>query len=210
MYESTRLAVALRMGRAALGVNQQAFADLIGVSKTVVTRNERPDMAMRADTLVRLMYVMRQGRIDLDIFSTLDSVVFYTDQGNFQAIALRVTRAALGHSQQELGDLVGVSKSVIARGEREDGDLKSSVMTGITQAAFEAGIKIGYPSITRELIVEVYPQAIAALAARQGEDADEDAPNTVMVPLTMQEVVDREYPDRFKTVSQQKGPEGSR
>ena len=210
MYESTRLAFALRMGRAALGVNQQTLADLIGVSKAVVTRNERPDMAMRADTLVRLMYVMRQRRIDLDIFSTLDSVVFYTDQGNFQAIALRVTRAALGLSQQELGDLVGVSKSVIARGEKDNGDLKSSVMTGITQAAFEAGIKIGYPSIVRELIVEVYPNAIAALAAKQGDDADEDAPKKEIVPLTMQEIVDREHPERFKTVSRKKGQEGSR
>jgi len=205
MYENTRLAVALRMGRAATGMKQQEFSDLIGVTKAMVARNEKQDLAMRAEMLVRMIFVMTKRRVQLDVFSTLDSVVFYTDRGNFQAIAVRVTRGALGLNQQEFGDWVGVSKSMIARGERDGGDLKSSAMTKISQAAFEIGIKIGYPSIVKDLTVEVGPKAIAMLAARQGGNSGEIELPEDLVPLTMQDIVDRKHRDGFKKVAHKFG-----
>ena len=40
MEEKNRFALAMRMGRAALGMSQQEFADALGVAKSTVARNE--------------------------------------------------------------------------------------------------------------------------------------------------------------------------
>lgn len=50
----------MRMGRAALGMSQQEFADALGVAKSTVARNETLEMAMRADTLTAMMRLFRE------------------------------------------------------------------------------------------------------------------------------------------------------
>ena len=60
MEEKNRFALAMRMGRAALGMSQQEFADALGVAKSTVARNETLEMAMRADTLTAMMRLFRE------------------------------------------------------------------------------------------------------------------------------------------------------
>ncbi len=74
MDEKIRFAVAMRMGRAALGLNQQEFADLLGVAKSTVARNETLEMGMRADTLTTMLRVFREHGIEVDLLSTSDSL----------------------------------------------------------------------------------------------------------------------------------------
>ena len=74
MDEKIRFAVAMSMGRAALGLNQQAFADLLGVAKSTVARNETLEMGMRADTLTAMLRVFREHGIEVDLLSASDSL----------------------------------------------------------------------------------------------------------------------------------------
>ena len=65
MDEKIRFAVAMRMGRAALGLNQQEFADLLGVAKSTVARNEPLELGMRADTLTAMLRGFREHRMEV-------------------------------------------------------------------------------------------------------------------------------------------------
>lgn len=69
-----RFAVAMRMGRAALGVNQQEFADLLGVSKSTIARTETLEMAMRADTLMAMLRVLRERGVEIDLLGDEDRI----------------------------------------------------------------------------------------------------------------------------------------
>lgn len=74
MEEKNRFALAMRMGRAALGMSQQEFADALGVAKSTVARNETLEMAMRADTLTAMMRLFRERGIDVDLLGDTDSL----------------------------------------------------------------------------------------------------------------------------------------
>lgn len=74
MDEKNRFALAMRMGRAALSMSQQEFADALGVAKSTVARNETLEMAMRADTLTAMMRVFRDRGIDVDLLGATDSL----------------------------------------------------------------------------------------------------------------------------------------
>ena len=67
--EQVRFAVAMRMGRTALGLSQSEFADLLGVAKSTVARTETMEMAMRADTLMTMLRVLREHGVELDLMS---------------------------------------------------------------------------------------------------------------------------------------------
>lgn len=82
MEEKNRFALAMRMGRAALGMSQQEFADALGVAKSTVARNETLEMAMRADTLTAMMRLFRERGIDVDLLGATDSLtITVTAQG---------------------------------------------------------------------------------------------------------------------------------
>lgn len=70
MVDQIRFAVAMRMGRAALGMNQKEFASLLGVSKSTVARGETLEMTMRADTLMRMLRVLHERGVDIDLVGT--------------------------------------------------------------------------------------------------------------------------------------------
>lgn len=90
--ESVRFAVAMRLGRAALGMNQQEFADLLGVSKSTVARNETMEMAMRAETLTTMLRVLRENGVEVDVLNSA------------QTLSIEVHAPALEHAWSRLAD----------------------------------------------------------------------------------------------------------
>lgn len=67
--EQVRFAVAMRMGRTALGLSQSEFAELLGVAKSTIARTETMEMTMRADTLMTMLRVLREHGVELDLMS---------------------------------------------------------------------------------------------------------------------------------------------
>lgn len=74
MEEKMRFALAMRMGRAALGMSQQEFADALGVAKSTVARNETLEMAMRADTLTAMLRLFAEKGVEVDLLGATDSL----------------------------------------------------------------------------------------------------------------------------------------
>ena len=73
LLESGKIAVALRTARAAVGWNQEEFAQLMGVAKTTVARIETLEMSARAEYLSKAIRLFREAGIEVDL-SELDSV----------------------------------------------------------------------------------------------------------------------------------------
>tara|TARA_R110002051_G_scaffold260636_2_gene320435 strand:+ start:314 stop:613 length:300 start_codon:yes stop_codon:yes gene_type:complete len=72
--EAMRFALAMRIGRAALGMSQQEFANALGVAKSTVARNETLDMSMRADTLAAMSRLFKEYGIEIDLLGAADSL----------------------------------------------------------------------------------------------------------------------------------------
>ena len=89
MEEKNRFALAMRMGRAALSMSQQEFADALGVAKSTVARNETLEMAMRADTLTAMMRLFRERGIDVDLLGDTDSLTITVTAKGFAALEER-------------------------------------------------------------------------------------------------------------------------
>jgi transcriptional regulator with XRE-family HTH domain len=89
MDEKNRFALAMRMGRAALSMSQQEFADALGVAKSTVARNETLEMAMRADTLTAMMRVFRDRGIDVDLLGGTDSLTITVTAKGLAALEKR-------------------------------------------------------------------------------------------------------------------------
>ena len=179
MYETTRLAIALRMARAVSRMTQRELAEALDVTKTVIARNEKPDMAMRADTLVRLVYVMREQGIEIDVFSTLDSVTLYANGPKLDAAAMRAARAALNLDQQAFADRIGLTKPIVTRGERPNSTMRADTMVTLNSAMHHMGIKIDWVPMEENLTVIVHRQAVEGIdALHQGKAIPgEAAPN---------------------------------
>ncbi|MCG5531714.1 helix-turn-helix domain-containing protein [Halorhodospira halochloris] len=91
-HEQIRFAVAMRMGRAALGLNQQEFADLLGVAKSTVARTETLEISMRAETLMAMIRVLRERGVEMDLI------------GEEQRISIEVNPEALAKALERLAD----------------------------------------------------------------------------------------------------------
>lgn len=68
LYESGKIAVALRTARTAIGWNQQEFADLMGVAKTTVARIETLEMSARAEFISKAMRLFREAGVVVDLY----------------------------------------------------------------------------------------------------------------------------------------------
>jgi len=184
MYETTRLAIALRMARAVSQMTQKEMAEALGVTKTVIARNEKPDMAMRADTLVRLVYVMNEQGITIDVFSSLDSVRLYIVGDKLEAAAMRATRAALNLSQQDFADRMGLTKAVVARGERPNSTMSATTLMNMSNTLYFMGIKVDWVSLVKDMTVIVDRRAVEAID--QGIILPGD-PEGELVPVSLPE-----------------------
>lgn len=89
MEEKNRFALAMRMGRAALGMSQQEFADALGVAKSTVARNETLEMAMRADTLTAMLRLFKEKGIDVDLLGPTDSLTITVTAKGLEALEER-------------------------------------------------------------------------------------------------------------------------
>ena len=94
-----RFAVAMRMGRAALGLNQQEFADLLDVSKSTIARTETLEMAMWADTLMAMLRVLRERGVEIDLLGDDERISI-----NVNASALQQALARLEDEEQRRSD----------------------------------------------------------------------------------------------------------
>lgn len=189
MLETLRLAIALRMARATSQLTQSEMAAELGVTTTVIARNEKPDMAMRADTLVRLVYVMRQREIGVDVFSSLDSVRLSVVGENLGAAAMRAARAAMSLNQQDFADLVGLTKPVVTRGERPGSSMRSDTMTLLVSEMGKIGIRIELTSLLGELTVTVQRQALEAIEAIHQSRTLPGEPEKELKPIDIAEKI---------------------
>lgn len=89
--EKVRFAMAMRIARAAMGMSQQEFADALGIAKSTVARNETLEMAMRADTLTAMLWVMREHGIEMDVL------------GSPTELSVKITQEALTEAASRLG-----------------------------------------------------------------------------------------------------------
>ena len=96
--DQVRFVVAMRMGRAALGYNQHEFAELLGVSKSTVARTETLEMAMRAETLMTMLRVLRERGVELDLMTEEEVTV------KLQPCALQEAFERLSDEEQRRSD----------------------------------------------------------------------------------------------------------
>jgi len=208
MYETTRLAIALRMTRAVSQMTQRELASALGVTKTVIARNEKPDMAMRADTLVRLIYVMREHNIEIDVFSTLDSVMLYTTGPKLDAAAMRAARAALSLNQQDFADEIGLTKPIITRGERPSSTMRSDTLVTLVNAMYQRGIKLDWSPMTQELTVIVHRQGVEAIEAQHQSMGLPGEPEEELLPTSLADKLSGKAIGNHRVERRSKGQEG--
>lgn len=67
IVENAKIAVAIRAARAAIGWNQQEFADKMGVAKSTIARIETLEMGAKADFLIRAIQLFRQAGVEVDL-----------------------------------------------------------------------------------------------------------------------------------------------
>lgn len=89
--ESIKIGVALRVCRAALGINQTELAGLIGISKVTLARVETLESSLRSDALMKAIKVFRERGLELDTMSS-------------DGINLKISFAALRFALDKLED----------------------------------------------------------------------------------------------------------
>lgn len=87
--EKIQFAMAMRLGRAALGLGQQAFADKLGVATSTIARNETLDMSLRADTLMNMLRVLNEHGVDIDVLGASTHLTITIREEALNALAQR-------------------------------------------------------------------------------------------------------------------------
>lgn len=91
MSENLKIAIVLRTGRVAIGMNQQEFADALGVAKSTVARAETLEMPIKAETYFKALRIFKQNGLEVDpIYS--------------EGIDIKITPEALAIAQKKLDD----------------------------------------------------------------------------------------------------------
>lgn len=66
--EKIKIAVAIRAGRAAMGLGQIEFAEMLGVAKSTVARIETLEVHAKAEFLSKALTLFRQSGLNVDLF----------------------------------------------------------------------------------------------------------------------------------------------
>ena len=106
--ENTRIAVALRTARAALGWNQQEFADRLNVAKSTIARIETLEMVAKADFLNRALRLCREQGVSVDILSSSGLGLVVDSQGLMRA------KLRLGDENQRRSDRKAKTKKSVS------------------------------------------------------------------------------------------------
>ena len=80
-------------------------------------------------------------------------------------VALRCARAAVGMSQEEMANLIGVPKTTLARVETMEGHLRADQLTKIMRLLRDLGINLDF-MYTNEVELRVTSKGLETAAAR--------------------------------------------
>lgn len=83
--QNARVAVLIRGARSAIGMNQQQFADLMGVSRTTVARIETLQMAAKADFLIKALGLFKSAGVEIDLFQSSGVSFHVTEEAIIRA-----------------------------------------------------------------------------------------------------------------------------
>ena len=82
------------------------------------------------------------------------------------AMAMRLARVALGMSQQEFADALGVAKSTVARNETLEMAMRADTLTAMLRVMREHGIEMDVLGSPTELTVSISQEALVHAAER--------------------------------------------
>ena len=82
------------------------------------------------------------------------------------ALAMRIARVAMGMSQQEFADALGVAKSTVARNETLEMAMRADTLTAMLRVMRENGIEMDLLGSPTSLSVKVDQEALDKVAAR--------------------------------------------
>lgn len=85
-------------------------------------------------------------------------------------VALRMARASLGWSQEELASQLGIAKTTLARFETMDGGLSADQLTRLIKHYHAHGVEIDFMT-TDDVKVSASPQATSHALARLENDS---------------------------------------
>ena len=75
-----KVAVAIRTARAAAGINQQDFSEMMGVAKSTIARIETMEMKANADFLLNCVYFFKSIGIELDMHDYDNLIIRVSNQ----------------------------------------------------------------------------------------------------------------------------------
>lgn len=82
------------------------------------------------------------------------------------ALAMRIARVAMGMSQQEFADALGVAKSTVARNETLEMAMRADTLTAMLRVMREHGIDMDLLGSPTDLNVKISQEALNKVAAR--------------------------------------------
>jgi len=80
-------------------------------------------------------------------------------------VALRMARAAIGFSQQEVADLLGMAKTTLARFETMEGGLNAGQLAGLIRLYHDNGITLEFIT-SNDVMVKVTEVGVAKALSR--------------------------------------------
>jgi transcriptional regulator with XRE-family HTH domain len=87
-----KVAVAIRTARAAAGINQEDFAQMMGVAKTTIARIETMEMKATAEFLLNCVYFFKSVGIEVDMH-------------DYDNLIIRVSNQAINTAASNLEDV---------------------------------------------------------------------------------------------------------
>lgn len=82
------------------------------------------------------------------------------------ALAMRIARVAMGMSQQEFADALGVAKSTVARNETMEMAMRADTLTAMLRVMRENGIEMDLLGSPTSLSVKIEQDALEKVAER--------------------------------------------
>ena len=82
-----KVAVAIRTARAAAGINQQDFSEMMGVAKSTIARIETMEMKANADFLLNCVYFFKSIGIELDMHDYDNLIIRVSNQAINTAVS---------------------------------------------------------------------------------------------------------------------------
>ena len=92
VYERVKIAIALRMARAAIGWSQDELAERLNFAKTTIARAETMDGGLRIEQLAIVAQFYKSYGVEIDFLMGAEVTVKMTSQGVTKAMARRLKR----------------------------------------------------------------------------------------------------------------------